>query len=89
MYLHLGENIVINTKSVVAIIDIENSTVSSFTRDFLKKAEQGKIVTNVSYELPKSAIVCENKGKIQVFISQISTGTLQKRAEKIEAICPS
>lgn len=34
MYLHLGENIVINTKSVVAIIDIENSTVSSFTRDF-------------------------------------------------------
>ena len=88
MYLHLGENIVINTKSVVAIIDIENSTVSSFTRIF-KKAEQGKIVTNVSYELPKSAIVCENKGKIQVFISQISTGTLQKRAEKIEAICPS
>lgn len=84
MYLHLGENVVVNSKCIVAIIDLENSTVSNLTKNFLKNAQNSGIVKNVSYELPKSAIICEKKGVQEVFISQISTTTLQKRAEKTE-----
>ncbi|OQB15286.1 MAG: hypothetical protein BWY15_00657 [Firmicutes bacterium ADurb.Bin193] len=83
MYLHLGENVVINSKRIVAIIDLETSTVSKKTRDFLKNAQKGSIVVNVSDELPKSAVICERNGEKEVYISQISTATLQKRAEKI------
>ena len=79
MYLHLGEKKVVNTKKIVAIIDIESATVSKITRDFLKSAQLGGIVTNVSDDLPRSAVVCESKGKKDVFISQISSGTLDKR----------
>lgn len=84
MYLHLGENVAVISKSIVAIIDLENSTVSGATKDFLKKAQKSGAVINVSDELPKSAIICHKDGKQEVFISQISTNTLQKRAGKTE-----
>ncbi len=82
MYLHLGETVVVNSSNIVAIIDLENSTVSAITRNFLKNAQKSGVIINVSEELPKSAVICEKKGGRQVFISQISTSTLQKRAGK-------
>ena len=81
MFIHLGENTVINTNEIVAIIDLDNTTVSKITRDFLTTMEkQGKVV-NVTDELPRSAVICKNKNKNTVYISQISPQTLQKRFE--------
>ena len=79
MFIHLGESTVINTKEIVAILDLDNSTVSKITRDYLAKSEKKKEVVNVSRELPRSAVICEKKGKKTVYISQISPRTLQKR----------
>ena len=42
-------------------------------------AEKNGRVINVSPELPKSFIVCEDHKKITVYISQISPATLKKR----------
>lgn len=81
MYLHLGENVVVNEKDIVSIIDLENSTVSAHTKNFLKLSQQQNQVVDVSPELPKSAIICEKKGNKTVYISQISTTTLLKRAD--------
>lgn len=81
MYLHLGENVVVNEKDIIAIIDLENSTVSAHTKNFLKLAQKQNQVIDVSPELPKSAIICEKKDKKTVYISQISTSTLLKRAD--------
>lgn len=78
MYVHLGNEITINDKGIIGIFDIENTSLGNDTREFLKKStDTGKIV-NVSYEMPKSFIVCDNK----VYISQISASSLYKRAEK-------
>lgn len=79
MYLHLGNDVVINTEKIVAMFDIDACTVSKKTRDFLARAQKNGEVINVSYELPKSFIVCNEKGKTQVYISQLSTKTLSKR----------
>ena len=54
MYIHLGQEKVINSKDVIGIFDIENTTISKNTRIFLNKAEKKAQVVNVSYELPKS-----------------------------------
>ena len=81
MYLHLGQETVVNEKDVVGIFDLDTSTVSKHTRKFLNKAEKEKRVYNVSFELPKSFVLCCNKEKEQkVYISQISTTTLNKRS---------
>ena len=78
MYVHLGNEITINDIGIIGIFDIENTSLGNDTREFLKKStDTGKIV-NVSYEMPKSFIVCDNK----VYISQISASSLYKRAVK-------
>ena len=78
MYVHLGNETVVKENEIIGIFDIETTTVSQKTRIFLEKAEKNKIVKNVSYELPKSFIVTNNKKENSVYISQISPLTLQK-----------
>lgn len=82
MYLHLGQNTVITTEKIVGMFDIETTTVSKKTRDFLSSAEKEKKVFYVSSELPKSFIVCSD-GK--VYISQISVSTLMKRTKEMKS----
>ncbi|MCD8026543.1 MAG: DUF370 domain-containing protein [Clostridiales bacterium] len=79
MYLHLGQDTVITAESIVGIFDIDACTVSKRARDYLANAEKSSCVVNVSYELPKSFIVCEENSKTTVYISQISTKTLSNR----------
>lgn len=79
MYLHLGENTVVTTKSILGIFDLDTTTISKHTREYLAKAEKAGNVINVSEELPKSFIVCMENNKTTVYISQISSRTLLKR----------
>ena len=79
MYLHLGQDTVITTDSIIAMFDIDACTVSKKTRDFLAAAQKNGEVVNVSFELPRSFVVCRSKGKTTVYISQLSTKTLQGR----------
>lgn len=85
MYIHLGQETVIKSSDVIGIFDLESTTISKNSRDYLTKAEKNGEVLTVSYELPKSFIVCSDKKREQkVYISQISSTTLQKRAEFID-----
>ena len=61
MYLHLGQSTVITHDEIIGIFDLDNTTVSKKTRDYLSKAEKEGRVNVVSYELPKSFIVCGEK----------------------------
>ena len=79
MYLHLGQDTVIDDKSIVAMFDIDACTVSKKTRDFLAAAQKNGEVVNVSFELPRSFVVCRKNGKNIVYISQLSTKTLSNR----------
>ena len=81
MYLHLGQNVVVPEAAIIGIFDLDNTTGSHITRRFLSNAEkEGKIVS-VSDELPKSFIVCNEKDKTDIYLSQLSTQTLMKRGE--------
>ena len=40
MYLHLGQDTVVKMSEVVGIFDLETSTISKITREFLAKAEK-------------------------------------------------
>ena len=83
MYLHLGNDYLVNTKEVVGIFDIENTSVSKDTKDFYSFAEKNKRVIYCTYELPKSFVVCLDKDFTErVYISQMSCATLLKRLSK-------
>lgn len=57
MFLHLGQNTVVRTDNIIGVFDMDNSTVSKFTKGFLTKAQKENRVVNVSMELPKSFVV--------------------------------
>ena len=87
MYLHLGQETVVRLREVVGIFDMENATISKYTRQFLADAEKGGRVCNVTMELPKSYVVCVDRdGTETVYISQISSATLLKRAGFVEGL---
>ena len=81
MYLYLGQNTVVKTSSVVAIFDMDNTTQSKTTMDFLRRAEKQKRLISVSDELPKSFVVCAETEGTTVYLSQLSASTLLKRSE--------
>ena len=81
MYLHVGQNTVIRTGEIIGIVDMETSTLSHTTRQVLARAEKEGKVVNVSMEMPKSFLLCQNeKGEMTCYITQISTATLLKRS---------
>ena len=87
MYLHLGQETVVRLREVVGIFDMENATISKYTRQFLADAEKGGRVCNVTMELPNSFVVCVDRdGTETVYISQISSATLLKRAGFVEGL---
>ncbi len=82
MYLHLGQDVVVSKKSVVGIFDLETTTVSRISRDFLAASQKRGEVVNISEELPKSYIICRKNGKTILYISQISSATLLRRMRR-------
>jgi len=78
-YLHLGEDVIIPANSVVAIMDMETSTLSGDTRSFLKISEEEGFVETISAEMPKSFVITDNGKNMKIYVSPISSVTLQKR----------
>lgn len=81
MYLHIGKEKIIKTDQIIGIFDLDTATISKATRNYLAAAEKSGDVINVTTELPKTFIVCNDDGKRTVYISQISSSTLNKRSE--------
>lgn len=86
MYLHLGNNTVVNTKNIIAIFDLESTSISKYSKEFLKVTEEEEFVRNVSFEIPKSFILCDEDGQSVIYITNISTKTLCGRIERIKSL---
>ena len=86
MYLHLGQDVLVSSKNVIGIFDIENTTISKITREFLKEAQEEEFIVNISDDLPKSFVICEIDKKSRIFISPISAATLLKRTNYLQKI---
>lgn len=81
MYLNLGGGTVVDEKTVIGIFDLDITSQSYITRNFLSGAEKRTEVVNTAEDIPKSYVICEEKGKKTVYLCQPATATLLKRAE--------
>ena len=83
MYLHIGQNEIIPDRRIIGIFDLDKCSYEKRTRDYLSAAEQEGVVLPVCDDIPKSFLVCDHPYHRQiVYISQLNTQTLVKRAEK-------
>ncbi len=80
MYLHIGNEQILRKEDIIGIFDIENASVSKFTKEFLRRSQQEGQVVSVTNELPKSIIVWEKQGERRLYLSQLAPATLRKRS---------
>ena len=83
MYLHLGQNVMVLNQSIMGIFDMDNATSSHLTREYLNRAEKEGKVINVSDDLPKSFVVCNDRSGTKIYLCQLNSATLLKRFENI------
>lgn len=82
MYLHIGQNEILQEKRIIGIFDLDTCSYSKRTREYLANAEKEGVVIDISGDLPKSFVVCDHPYHPQiVYLSQLNTSTLKNRAE--------
>ncbi len=81
MIIHIGNDIILHEEEIIGIFDLENSSISKFTKEYLRKKQQENQVISVTRELPKSFVVTVNHKKESVYLSQLAPSTLKKRSD--------
>ncbi len=79
MFLHLGEDYMIPTRDVVLIGDLESTTDSEITDEFLKISEEEGFIVDYSSGKAKSFVLTGET----IYFSMISSTTLAKRIKKM------
>jgi len=78
MYLSIGTNLAVRESSIVGIFDLDNTSTSFRTREFLEQAEkEGQVVP--CDELPKSFVITSEYGFNRVYLTPLNAATLEKR----------
>ena len=78
MYLDIGRDFSVRDKSIIGIFDLENTSTSRRTMEFLNHSEREGQVAPCD-ELPKSFILTYEYGEPKVWLTAYNTATLEKR----------
>ncbi|RKO65507.1 extracellular matrix regulator RemB [Desulfofundulus salinus] len=79
MFLHLGGDVIIPKKDVIAILNVRAQN-SPITREFLEIVRSEKTVQIIAEKGKEKSYVLTRE---QIYVSPISCSTLKKRAEAI------
>ena len=78
MYLNIGSDMAVREQSIIGIFDMDNTSTSKRTREFLEKAEkEGQVVP--CDDLPKSYILTAEYGLNRVYLTSFNSSTLERR----------
>ena len=78
MYLSIGNDMAVRDKSIVGIFDLDNTSTSKRTREFLEKNEkEGQVVP--CDDLPKSYVLTTEYGMDRIYLTSLTAATLEKR----------
>ena len=78
MYLNIGGDLAVRDRSIIGIFDLDNTSTSTRTREFLEAAEkEGQVVP--CDDLPKSFVLTAEYGIHRLYLTSLNTSTLEKR----------
>lgn len=84
LFVHLGEDFMVATDSIIGIFDLDSSTISDVTRKFLVQAEHDGTLVTISDDLPKSFIVTMQEGIRITYLSPISSMVIKRRVKAVD-----
>ena len=77
-YLNIGSDMAVRDRSIIGIFDMDNTSTSKRTREFLANAEkEGQVVP--CDDLPKSFVLTAEYGLNRVYLTSLGSATLEKR----------
>ena len=79
MFIHIGNDAVVRREDIIGVFDMDNTTISRFSREFLANAQKTGRICDICDDLPKSYIVTNYRGTSKVYISSVSSQTISKR----------
>lgn len=82
MYVHIGKDIVINSNNIITILDIESLEKKKNLEEVLQNLKISDKIIDVSEGNKKSLIIIKKDEENIGYITNISSITLAKRAEK-------
>ena len=78
MYINIGNDMSVRDRSIIGIFDMDNTSTSKRTREFLNRAEKDGTIIPCD-DLPKSFILTVEYGMARVHLTALSSSTLDKR----------
>ena len=78
MYLSIGNDMAVREKSIIGIFDMDNTSTSKRTQEFLNRAEKDGLIVPCD-DLPKSFLLTAEYGFHRVYLTTLSSSTLEKR----------
>ena len=82
MYLHIGNGVSVKDEEIIGIFDLDSSTVSSISKNFINKKSKEGLVEYKDTDLPRSFVLtCKRGEKSRVLLSRISVSALRQRAD--------
>jgi ABC-type lipoprotein release transport system permease subunit len=79
MYLHIGNNNVINSKNIIGIFNIETIKKTDEYKKIIKKIKEKNNLNNISENTEKTLVLTEQEKHTKAYITNISSITLGKR----------
>lgn len=78
MYLNIGNDMAVREQTIIGIFDLDNTSTSKRTREFLNQAEKEGLIVPCD-DLPKSFILTDEYNMQRIFLTALSASTLEKR----------
>ena len=78
MYLNIGNDMAVREQTIIGIFDLDNTSTSKRTREFLNQAEKEGMIVPCD-DLPKSFILTDEYSMQRIFLTSLSASTLEKR----------
>lgn len=85
MYLSIGNDMAVRADAVIGIFDLDNTTTSKRTREFLASAEQAGQVVPCD-DLPRSFLIAAEYGMLRVYLTGLTSATLERRLRRNKTI---
>lgn len=86
VYLQLGQDFVLNSRDVIGVFDLDNTTdvapkKYNLTEEFLAHVQKEGAVVDLGGELPKSFLLTDFMAET-VYLTPLTTATIKARANR-------
>jgi hypothetical protein len=79
VYISIGGDMAVRDRSIIGIFDLDGTSLSKKTMEYLEDAEKNGALLNVTEDVPKTFLVTEEYGMEKVYFTQLSAATIEQR----------